>query len=70
MPHVANAGRVTAKTLVLRGDDDPMVSLTASNALAEGIQDAQLVLLKSCGHVPWEEKKDEFMAALKAFLDK
>lgn len=70
LPHVADAGRVTAKTLVLWGKDDPMCSLTAANALAEGINDAELVVFEQCGHIPWVEKREEFMSILRAFLQR
>jgi pimeloyl-ACP methyl ester carboxylesterase len=70
LPHVADASQVTAKTLILWGQDDPLCSLTAARALAEGIKDAELVPFDSCGHIPWVEKKEDFMDVLRGFLGK
>jgi pimeloyl-ACP methyl ester carboxylesterase len=70
LPHVADASRVTAKTLILWGQDDPLCSLTAARALAGGIKDAELVLFDLCGHIPWVEKKEDSMVVLRWFLEK
>jgi pimeloyl-ACP methyl ester carboxylesterase len=70
LPHVADAGRVTARTLVVWGKQDALCSQAAAAAVAEGIPDSELVLIDGCGHVPWVEKHDEFMAALTGFLEK
>lgn len=68
LPHVADAGLVTAQTLLLWGQDDPMCSLTAARALEKGIKGAELVLFEKCGHILWLEKKEEFLAVLTRFL--
>ncbi|KAI5456500.1 Alpha/Beta hydrolase protein [Mariannaea sp. PMI_226] len=70
LPHVADAGKVTAKTLVVWGKQDALCSQVAAAAIAEGIPDSELVLIDDCGHVPWVEKHDEFMSALTRFLKK
>ncbi|KAF7557083.1 hypothetical protein G7Z17_g888 [Cylindrodendrum hubeiense] len=69
LPHVEEAGKVTAKTLILRGSEDAMCSPQASQAIAEGIQGSKLVVIPGVGHFPWIEKPDEFWAAIDAFLE-
>ncbi|KAH7131655.1 Alpha/Beta hydrolase protein [Dactylonectria estremocensis] len=68
LPHVADAGKVTAKTLIIRGGEDAMCSPGGSRALAEGIQDSKLVTIPGVGHFPWIEKPDEFWEEVDLFL--
>ncbi|MBA2291715.1 MAG: alpha/beta fold hydrolase [Gemmatimonadales bacterium] len=52
--------------IVVHGDDDPIpVSTAAATADALG---APLVVLEDCGHVPYVEALDAFVAALDPFL--
>ncbi|USP82844.1 alpha/beta-hydrolase [Curvularia clavata] len=69
LPHVADAGRVTAETLIIWGRDDPMCSLTAADALAHGIPGAKLVIFDDCGLIPWVEKPAEFLSSVRGFLN-
>lgn len=68
LPHIADASKVTAKTLVLWGEEDAMCSLIAARAVTEAIRDANLVLFENAGHMPWIEKPDEFWAAVDDFI--
>lgn len=70
LPHVADAYRVTAKTLILWGENDALCSQVAARAIANGISGSELALIDNCGHVPWIEKPDEFMSSLTKFLEK
>jgi pimeloyl-ACP methyl ester carboxylesterase len=70
LPHVADACKVTARTLIIWGKHDALCSQVAATALAEGISGSELVLIDDCGHVPWIEKHDVFMSALTNFLRK
>jgi proline iminopeptidase len=69
LPHVAEAGRVTAKTLILWGAEDAMCSLEAANALAEGIPDSKLVIIPGVGHCAYIEDADTFWGELDPFLE-
>lgn len=68
LPQVAEADRITAKTLILWGEEDAMCSLTAAHALADGIPDSKLVIIPGSGHCPWIECPEPFWEALDLFL--
>lgn len=57
---------VTAPSIVVHGDDDPIPRETAS-ALADGIG-ASFHLIPACGHVPYIEAPGAFFDALDPFL--
>jgi pimeloyl-ACP methyl ester carboxylesterase len=54
--------------LVLTGDDDRIVPTEESIRLGGEIPGAMLVVIQNAGHVPHEEKPDEFMQAVREFL--
>jgi 3-oxoadipate enol-lactonase len=54
--------------LVITGDDDRIVPVVRSKAVADGIPGSQYVELAACGHVPQEECPEPFFAAVEAFL--
>jgi pimeloyl-ACP methyl ester carboxylesterase len=54
--------------LVITGDDDRIVPTEQSVRLASEIQNAKLVVISQCGHVPHEECPTEFMQAVADFL--
>lgn len=54
--------------LVMTGDDDKLVPASNSVRLAKDIPGAKLVIITNCGHMPQEEKPDEFVKAVKPFL--
>jgi proline iminopeptidase len=58
--------RLTLRALVVHGDDDPIPVVTARET-AEALR-APLVVLPNCGHVPYVEAPDAFVAALDPFL--
>jgi pimeloyl-ACP methyl ester carboxylesterase len=55
--------------LVVAGDDDRIVPTEEHIRLSQEIPNARLVIIKDCGHVPQEEKPQEFMSAVAAFLE-
>jgi pimeloyl-ACP methyl ester carboxylesterase len=55
-------------TLVITGDDDRIVPVERSRAVADGIPGSVHVELEACGHVPQEECPDAFMSAVRQFL--
>lgn len=54
--------------LIIAGDDDRIVPTEQSIRLASEIPNAQLVVIPQSGHVPHEEKPQEFMQAVISFL--
>jgi proline iminopeptidase len=57
---------LSVPAIVVHGDDDPIPLVTAQ-ATADALH-APLVVLPSCGHVPYVEAPDAFVAALDPFL--
>lgn len=55
-------------TLVITGDDDRVVPVPTSKAVAAAIPGSTLVVIPACGHVPQEECPDDVMRAVDAFL--
>jgi pimeloyl-ACP methyl ester carboxylesterase len=60
--------RVQARTLVVWGDRDLLLSPDLGPTFAEGIPDARLVVLPSCGHIPMLESPEELNDELAGFL--
>lgn len=66
------AGRVheiNLPALVIAGDDDRIVPTEQHVRLANELPHAQLVIINECGHVPQEERPEDFLNAVLAFLD-
>jgi pimeloyl-ACP methyl ester carboxylesterase len=63
-----NLSAITMPTLVITGDNDTVVATADSVRLASELPNAQLVVIKNCGHLPNEEKPQEFLTAVAAFL--
>jgi pimeloyl-ACP methyl ester carboxylesterase len=55
-------------TLVITGDHDQVIPTRDSIGVSKNIEDAELKIVASCGHIPHEEKPKEFMESLTAFL--
>lgn len=51
--------RLGAPTLVLWGDTDRIIDVSAAQVFASGIRGAQLAILKDCGHAPMIERPEE-----------
>lgn len=64
----AAATRVTAPTLLIHGAADPLMPLSAAEALAALIPGAQLAVMADCAHAPFISRPDDFLARLQAFL--
>ncbi len=58
--------RLDVPALVVHGDDDP-IPLATAEATADAL-DAPLVVIPDCGHVPYVEAPEAFVAALDPFL--
>ena len=55
-------------TLILWGDKDGVVPRSAGEVYRRAIPDAKLVVFPDCGHRPEIEKREDFLAELRAFL--
>ncbi len=60
--------RIQAKTLVVWGADDGLVSAGYGRSYAKRIPRARFVSLRNAGHYPHIERPEAFMATLEAFL--
>lgn len=56
-------------TLVLVGEQDEATPPQMSRELAAGLPNARLIILHGCAHVPQLQKPDEFLDAIKDFLE-
>jgi proline iminopeptidase len=58
--------RLDVRAIVVHGDDDP-IPMASARATADALR-APLHVLPDCGHVPYVEAPDAFVAALDPFL--
>jgi pimeloyl-ACP methyl ester carboxylesterase len=61
--------RITAPTLIIHGEVDPLVPLENGRNLAQKIPNAQLLIYPATGHIPEVERYQEFNRDVLAFLD-
>ena len=59
---------ITAPTLVIHGDLDPLIPPQNGEYLAQHIPGARLILYRDTGHIPIVERADEFNRDVLAFL--
>jgi pimeloyl-ACP methyl ester carboxylesterase len=59
---------ITIPTLIVWGENDPIVPLDDGKDFAAKIPGAKLVIVPKCGHAPSIERPEQFMAAVKPFL--
>jgi pimeloyl-ACP methyl ester carboxylesterase len=60
--------RIEAPTLLVWGENDPLVPSAVGDLLRQEIPDSRLLVLEAAGHVPMFDRSGEFDAALLAFL--
>ena len=60
--------RITAPTLVVAGDCDPIVPPEQSRLIASRVPNAELALIRGAGHIPFMERADEYQRALGDWL--
>jgi len=65
----ARLGSIAAPTLVIWGDDDPVVPIQAMRVLERALANDQSYVVHLGGHTPMMQSPDEFNCALEAFLD-
>jgi len=62
-------GSIAAPTLVVWGEDDPLVPVRDAWEFGERIPDARVVVYEDTGHVAMLERPDAFNALVREFLD-
>ena len=67
-PGTGEVTNIEAPTLVLRGEDDLVVSREMSEAVTEEIADARYVELEGCGHAPAVDDPERLLGDVESFL--
>ncbi|MGB9750206.1 MAG: alpha/beta fold hydrolase [Caldisericia bacterium] len=57
-------------TLIIWGEFDKVIPLESGLKLNNDIENSSLIIIKECGHVPHEEKVDEFLENVINFIEK
>lgn len=60
--------RITMPTLLLWGDSDSVVPPAYGKAFEQLLPNASLKVIKQCGHLPQQERPEEFLDAVLGFL--
>ncbi|MBX3506122.1 MAG: alpha/beta hydrolase [Parvibaculum sp.] len=66
----ARLGEISVPTLVMWGDQDGLIPVSAADEFKARIPQAELVIYENVGHIPMEEVAEESAAAVAAFLAK
>lgn len=61
---------IACPVLIITGDGDRLVPSWNSERLSRVIPGSQLEVIKNCGHLPHEEKPEEFVSIVANFLQK
>jgi len=64
----ADLARVTAPTLVLWGDADPIISPGQAARFDSALPDADVIVYEGLGHVPHEEAAERTLVDARVFL--
>jgi len=59
---------IRCPALVVWGSEDRWIPVEDGHRFAADLSDARVVVLEQCGHLPHEERPEEFLAALEDFL--
>jgi len=60
--------KITAPTLIVRGDSLKMVNISFVPVFEKNIRNSKTVIIKECGHVPSMEKPQEAATQYLAFI--
>ncbi len=63
-------GKINATTLVLGSDEDLIYSEILTRAIAAAIPNAEYYSFKASGHLPHQERPEEFVAVIERFVDR
>ncbi|XP_022134489.1 uncharacterized protein LOC111006720 isoform X2 [Momordica charantia] len=61
---------ISCPVLIITGDSDRLVPSWNAVRLSQAIPGSHLEVIKHCGHLPHEEKVDEFVSIVQKFLNK
>ncbi len=64
----SHLSEIKKPVLFITGDDDHVIATDETIRAAGLVPDAKLVVIPNCGHVPQEERPDEFMVAVTDFI--
>ncbi len=64
-----NLSEIQVPTLVIHGENDPLVPIDNGHFLAQNIKDARLIIYPNTGHIPILEWADEFNRDVLVFLE-
>jgi pimeloyl-ACP methyl ester carboxylesterase len=67
-PGTGEVGNIDAPTLVVRGEDDLVVTREMSERVTAEISDARYVELDDCGHAPTVDDPDSLLSEVEGFL--
>jgi len=67
-PPLSDLGKITAQTLVVEGEQDPVCPLDEAQAIQAGIPHAQLRAIDHAGHFTWLEQPAAFFGPVEQFL--
>jgi pimeloyl-ACP methyl ester carboxylesterase len=65
----ARLGEISVPTLVIHGEEDVIIPITAGEEMANGVQNGRLVRIADAGHTPNLEDPDAVNAAISDFLE-
>ena len=68
MDTTARLGQIKAPTLVIAGELDQGTPVAMAQVLAEGIEGAQLEVLKDASHLSYIEQPEMFSSAVRSFI--
>ncbi|MFB6233116.1 MAG: alpha/beta fold hydrolase [Haloarculaceae archaeon] len=68
-PGTGEVARINATTLVIRGEDDLVVTREMSRDVVADVADARFVELESCGHAPMIDAPGRLLETVEPFLD-
>jgi pimeloyl-ACP methyl ester carboxylesterase len=63
----ADAYLINQPTLIVWGENDTVIPMRNGEKLYDSILNSRLVVFKDCGHVPQEEKSDDFVRVVTEF---
>jgi pimeloyl-ACP methyl ester carboxylesterase len=65
-----DAHLISQPTLIIWGEDDKVIGIKNAYKLYDSILHSRLVVFKNCGHIPQEEKPDDFVEIITSFAKK
>ncbi|KAK6155986.1 hypothetical protein DH2020_010234 [Rehmannia glutinosa] len=69
-PVAKKLSEISCPVLIVTGDTDRLVPSWNSEKLSRAIPGSHFELIKNCGHLPQEEKADEFVSIVDKFLQR